>query len=195
MDLIDYTRAIIHILFILFTCVVLLFNQNVFGVTMILLAFPFSAINNNRLFELVALYLSAIFNNIAMMDHTTNCMNAIFTIIFYLSILVIGTFFFYFLQNEEDDDVNPLTFYLKMLLVIIMDLVNYNLSFGNEWYLLVVFVSFLKIEDGQKLNGIKIMFYLIGFFVNGFSLSIGQWISYSLFVVFLSAIDYFNEHS
>lgn len=196
MDSRDIAKVITHVILFLFALVVLLFHQFLFGVTMVFLATPFTS-KNNKLFQMLSLYLAAIFNNIALMDNTTYCMNALYSILFYLAIMLMGSLFFYSLLDEEDDDDNDnqtIALYLKLLVVLIFDIVYYSLSYSNTWMLLVVFVSFLCFDKhSSQAHSIKFMFYLLGFLVNGFSLPIGQWISYTVLIVALAAIDKWIE--
>jgi hypothetical protein len=190
-----YATITTHLILFLFSLVILLFRQHVFGVTMVFLATPFSSTNQqNKLFQMVTLYFAAFFNNVALMDNTTYCMNAIYSILLYLSILLLGSLFFYSLDYDDTEDDTSFKSYVMLFVVIVFDVVYYSLGYSNEWFLFVVFVSYLDMDDGnsyQKVNAIKVFFYLLGLIVNGFNLPLGQWISYSVFISVMFLIGHF----
>jgi hypothetical protein len=185
MDYFNISIKFYYVILFLYVLLILLFNQLVFGVNLVFLAVYDQP--NSKMFQLITLYVSSIFNYVAMMDNTTYFMNAIYSFLLYIALLLFGTRFFISLQKPSEGDVSPLI-YLKMILVIIMDIFYYSYqNYNNQWFLFIVFVSFF-LYDGPYTSP-KIILYVIGLIINCFPFHVWNFVAYLLFIISISLID------
>lgn len=153
----------------------ILFNENVFGVQMIFFALRFNqGVRSNGTFALIVLLLSTLASFIASVDHTELCFQAI-AVIVYWSVLIVHGMYYMHMQRmlmfsaqkpfSNSDFINLILMYLKLIAICVFDWFYYGYE-NKEWYLLCCFVCFLEpIETKIKawIFGVYLVFFTVGF--------------------------------
>lgn len=182
---------ITQLIIVCFTAVLLISGQQVFGIQLTFLSLRYNKYVSES-FRFLTLLLSALANFIASNEHTTYCLNAIYSIVLLFVVIAHGTIYIHnqrilatkSQKTKKQGDCSTflvtLCTYLLLAIIITADWLYYNVN-NKEWFLLTCFVVFLPLW-----KQIKIPIYLFGFVINILiGASLYDWIVYSVFVVLL----------
>jgi hypothetical protein len=186
---------ITQLIIVCFTTVLLISGQQVFGIQLTFLSLRYNKYVSES-FRFLTLLLSALANFIASNEHTTYCLNAIYSIVLLFVVIAHGTIYIHNQRvlttksttkpqkTKKQGDCSTflvtLCTYLLLAIIITADWLYYNVN-NKEWFLLTCFVVFLPLW-----KQIKIPIYLFGFIINILiGASLYDWIVYSVFVVLL----------
>lgn len=179
-----YLEVLATLILYTFPFIILLFNEFLFGINMVFLT-RLLHFGHNDFMRILALFLTAIANYIAMIDHTTYCMNALYSVFLYLGVLFYGSLFLYSFQKQEQSPSSSSSLfpYAKILLICIADILLYS-NLDKEWYLFACFVAFSVLDYRFKVG-----IYMLGFVVIiGQNPSLYYWMVYLGFYLLLTGL-------
>lgn len=198
---------ITHFTIVCFNLALLLYGEQIFGIQMVLVSLKYTQrveiVNNKKIvtnevsetFKLLVVLLSALANFIASNDHTTLCINAIYSIVFLFIVIAQGTFYIH-LQREKSliktklNLIQNLLCYLLLIIIIVADCFYYNYE-NKQWFLISCFFIYLA----QTWKLLKLLVYLLGFLVCLLlNTTLYYWLTYTIFVICVIAIAYAREH-
>lgn len=208
----DYVQNKVYFLtqliIICFTILLILYKEQVFGIQVAFISLRYNE-TVGETFKIITLLLVALANFIASNDHTTLCINAIYSIVLLFVVIAHCTFYIH-LQREKlligkkKNKVKTNGFfvmffkYCLLATIVSADCLYYNFP-NKEWFLLCCLFVFLEIWNGYKffVYSLGFVVYLLGFAVNAFTseYTLFYWMVYLGFVVLTITFETFTWYA
>jgi len=184
-----------HLIIVCFSIVLILYNEQVFGVQMVTVSLRYND-KVSQTFKLLVLLLAAFANFIASNDHTTLCINAIYSIVWLFIVIAHGTFYIHAQREKSTKKPNKLRLidgllcYGLLIIIIVADCFYYNYE-NKQWFLLSCLVIYIPIHWLYKLP-----IYFCGFLVCLLlNTTLYYWFVYTIFISCVIGISWLRHHN